>query len=296
MGRVKADCRRDVFGRHVMTFQFQGWYPGVANKLREQLAPLLSNEPDAVKRPLQPPFERDWPFPCSCKGRRVVKPPVKDSGPVQNWRSAPGCPACRRHVVLVIRGVTQLARRLKISDNPSRNWMSRATHSSDEGRFPFAKRWPECATARRLVRGHPDADGSVDLWSGEEAGRRPAASCPDGEPRAEPSSPAKPAVVLKRRASFHARKGESSDADHSPPSRANPLCGRGLSREEVKKLHGRSGAADWWGQRVPVRSCAVRLQILRCLARIIRVVRPGGARVGAGLQVSDLLTRRQIAW
>ena len=139
MGDVKVDCRRAVFGRHVMTFQSQGWYLGAAQKLRELLAPFSPNEPDAVERWLQQPFVGDWPFPLSCKGRKVVKPPAKDSVPVQNWRPAPVCPASRRHVVLVIRGVAQLARRLEISGNPSRNWMLRATHSSDERCFPFAK-------------------------------------------------------------------------------------------------------------------------------------------------------------
>ena len=139
MGDVKVDCRRAVFGRHVMTFQFQGWFLGAAQKLREQLAPFSPNGSDAVERWLQQPFAGDWPFPLSCKGREVVKPPAKDSGPVQNRRPAPGRPASRRHVVLVIRGVAQLARRLEISGNPSRTGMLRATRSSDDRCFPFAK-------------------------------------------------------------------------------------------------------------------------------------------------------------
>ena len=85
-GRVRADYRRAVSGRHVMTFQFQGWYLGAAEQLCEQLAPLLSNKPDAVERWLKQPFVGDWPFPLSCKGRDLVKPPAKEGG---TWSSRP---------------------------------------------------------------------------------------------------------------------------------------------------------------------------------------------------------------
>ena len=64
---------------------------------------------------------------------------------------------------LVIRGVTQLARRLKTSDNPSRNWMLRATRSSDETRFLFDERLSEQTAARRHARGGPQGDESFDL-------------------------------------------------------------------------------------------------------------------------------------
>ena len=184
MGKVKADCRRAVFGRGVRTFRFQGWYLGVAKNLREILAPLLSSEPNAVERRLRQPFEGVWPFPLSCKECKVTKPPAKGPKPSQGWRPNPGCPVCRRHVVFVIRGVTLLACRLSTLGNPSRNWMLRATHSSDEGRFPFEKRRSRPAAARRLVRGSPDAQGPVDFWPGKKAEQRPEASRPDGEPQA----------------------------------------------------------------------------------------------------------------
>ena len=106
----------------------------------------------------------------------------RPSGKVQGWRPNPGCADSRRHVVLVIRGVTQMASRLKTSDNPSRNWMLRATHNSDETRFPFDERRSTPTTARRLVRGDPKVDGPFDFWPGARAKMRPDASCPDGEP------------------------------------------------------------------------------------------------------------------
>ena len=140
--------------------------------------------------------------------------------------------------------------------------MLRATRSSDEGRSPFEERRSECATARRLVRGHPDVDGSVDHWPGNKASRRPEASCPGGEPEVEPSSSAKTGVALKKSVSADAKKNESAKELHSPPPCAEerfngkdaqvlprPLCDLGLSREEVGKLHGRPDAADWWAEK-----------------------------------------------
>ena len=123
-------------------------------------------------------------------------------------------------MVLVIRGVTQLARRLKTLGNPSRNWMLRATRSSGETRFPFDKKRSEPTTARRLVRGDPKMDGPFDLRPGAKAKLRPDASCPDGAPQAEPSM-----VVGEKSRSAHAKKGESAVEHHSPPSRATDRLG-----------------------------------------------------------------------
>ena len=132
-----------------MQFGSQKWYLGVANKLRENLAPLPPSKPGAADCWLRDPFVGDWPFPLSCKGCKAAKPLVEGANSAQGWRATPGCPDCRRHVVLVIRGVTQLACRLKTLDNPSCNSMVRATHRSDETRFPFEKRRSELTTARR---------------------------------------------------------------------------------------------------------------------------------------------------
>ena len=130
----------------------------------------------------------------------AVMPPAKGLKPSQGWRSNPCCPDSRRHAVFVIRGVTQLACRLTTLDNPSRNWTLRATHSSDEGRFPFAERRSEPTTARRIVRGSPDVEGSVDFWLGKKAEQRPEASRPGGEPQAEPFATAKIPAILKKSA------------------------------------------------------------------------------------------------
>ena len=174
-GHVEAHCCRAVFGRRVMTFQSQCWYLGVAKKMCEQLAPPLTEEPDAVKRWSQRPFLGERPFLLPCKGGEVARPPAKGAKPVEYWRSAPGCSDCQRRVMLVIRGATQLACRLKRRGDPERTWVLRATHSPGEGRFPFAQPRSECATARRIVRGHPGARCSAAFWPVKIAPRRPEA-------------------------------------------------------------------------------------------------------------------------
>ena len=65
MGKVKPDCRPAVFGRRMLTFRFQKWYLGVANKLRETLAPLLPFQPNAADCRLRDPSVGDWPFPLT---------------------------------------------------------------------------------------------------------------------------------------------------------------------------------------------------------------------------------------
>ena len=221
-------------------------------------------------------------------------PLVKGSEPVQAWRSTPGCPDCRRHVVFVIRGATQLACRLKTLGNQSRNWTLRATRSSDEGRFPFGKRRSAGTTARRRVGGHPDAECSVDLWPGAKTCRRPEASRPVGEPQAEPSASVKTPVVPKKGVSAHAKKCDSPGEYHSPPSCAEerlygkgarapkcPLCDLGRSRDEVEKLRGRPGAREWRGAefqlgRAPFdsRYCAVWRALFESFAPAERALAP----------------------
>ena len=138
----------------------------------------------------------------------MSKTVAKSEKPVQSWRPTPGCPACRRHVLMVLRGVSQSARRLQVDDSESK-WMLRATHHSGDVRYPSDKRRSACTSARRLVRGSTDADAS------EEARSRPA-SCPGGGPQAEPPTPQEVSVTLKKRLSPHAMSGVSRDAFRPP--------------------------------------------------------------------------------
>ena len=82
MDHVEPVFRRAVFGRRVMSFQFQRWYLGIAKKMCEQLAPWLTEEVDAVEQWLQQSYVGEWYFPLSCIGRRVAKPPAQNMKPV----------------------------------------------------------------------------------------------------------------------------------------------------------------------------------------------------------------------
>ena len=129
--------------------------------MRNTLVPLLPKAPDPANWWVNAPWTGEWPFALSRKGCKE-KPGNEKKGRAQGWRENAGCIECRRHVVLVIRGATQLACRLKNVGNPSRTWLLRATRSSDESRFPFAKRRSELTTTRRVVRGGPGDPKSVD--------------------------------------------------------------------------------------------------------------------------------------
>ena len=223
----------------------------------------------------------------------------------------------------MIRGVTQLARRLKTYSSPSRGWMLRATHSSDETRFPPDKKRPEPTTARCLARGVPEVDGSFDFWPGAKAELRPNASCPDGEPQAEPSMTAKIPVVLKKRRSAHVKKSQSVGEYHFPPSCATdrlggtdtpappyPLCDLGLEGEEADKVRRRPGSKNWWDAefqlgRAPFdsKNCAIRHALFesfasagRALAPVFRfLIRSRGAQL-RGESVPDPKEVRQAAF
>ena len=254
------------------------------------------------------PIAGDWPFPLSCKGCNGSKSLGRSAKAAQGWRPNPGCRDCRRHVVLVIRGVTQLACRLKTLGNPSRNWTLRATRSSDETRFPFDKRRSEPTTARRLVRGDPEVGGPFDFWPGSVE-LRPEACCPEGEPQAEPPATAKIPAALKKSRSAHAKRGKSED-EYRPPSvlrgllsereRAasasappvRPVCRR-RSSGQGSLAPRRQGLV---GYRVPSGSCSVWLEILCRLACPVRVFCPCGARVGAGLRVIASFAGCPTAW
>ena len=89
-----------------------------------------------------------------------------------------------------------------------------------------------------------------------------------------------------------------------------PLCDLELSREEVKKLHGRSDAADWWGEKIQLgrapfdsKYCAVWHVVFgsfppaeRALALVCRfLIRPRGAKL-RGEAVPDFRPVNQMAF
>ena len=177
-GRIKADCRKAVFGRKALAFRVRAWYPGVAEDMGDALVRLVPGAPDPGKQWLQTQFEGTWPPPLSRKGC-AIKPGKEKAVQAQGRCSNAGCFYCRRHVVLVIRGATQLARRLQNVADPSRTRLLRAARSPDDSRLPFEKRRSASATARRIVRGDPKVPQSADWWPGEKAGMRPPALRPE---------------------------------------------------------------------------------------------------------------------
>ena len=290
---MKEACRKAVFGRKVLSFRIREMYVGLALKLCKTLVPLLPDVPDAVDMWMDTPWQGDWPFDISCKGCRC-KPGKEGHEQAHGWCTSAGCLDCRRHVVLVIRGVTQLACRLQNVDNPSCTWLLRATHSSDESRFPFEKRRSEVATARRMVRGCPENAKSVDWWPGSKAELRPAVETRSEEPMAEPSDTVPDKVVLRKSLSKRANPSDLTGELHAPPLRVQshfrgeavpvpkfPLCVLGMTSAEIEKLSGRKNAGDWWDVpfhmgRVPFDSkyCAVWHALFESFAPVERVLAP----------------------
>ena len=290
---IKDECREAVFGKKVLAFRMRKMYIDLATSLCTTLVPILPDVPDAVDEWLNTPWTGSWPFELSCKGCKV-KPGREGDPHVQGWCTQAGCYECRRHIVLVIRGVTQLACRLKNVDDPACTWMLRATHSSDESRFPFEKRQSACTTARRIVRGNPGNPKSVDFWPGRKAEGRPPASIPSGEPMAEPSDGPLEKMVLRKSLSDRANPSNESDELVSPPAIVQkflrgettvvprfPLCDLGLTTAEVDELHGMVGGGSWRDEpfqigRVPFDSkyCAVWHALFESFAPVERVLAP----------------------
>ena len=189
-----------------------------------------------------------------------------------------------------VRAATQFARRVKVLGDIGCKWLIRATRNSDEGRNPVAKRHSVLMSASRLVCGSPKVGNSVDHWPGKKAPPRPSASFPGGEPSTEPVEPQQKFVMLNADASVHARQVEYRDRTCAPPKcvvevfagravRAPrfPLCELGLPRPEPTRIGDESiiwrrKSRGLVGRRVRIGSRPVRLEVLRRLARDLRVV------------------------
>ena len=212
-------------------------------------------------------------------------------------------------MVIVIRGVTQLACRLRTLGSPSRNWTSAARSSLKTlslktlccpqfGRDSSSVRQETFrADHGAPSRARPGAKAELwpgDFWPGAKAELRPNASCPDGEPQAEPSMAVKIPVVLKKSRLAHFEKSESVDEYRSPlpcatdrlggkdaPAPPYPLCDLGLEGEAADKVQKRPGSKDWRGAefqlgRAPFDSkyCAVWHALFESFAPAQRVLAP----------------------
>ena len=236
--RSKVSMCRILTGRLQRGMLSLGWE--LRAKLLESLE-VSERTPDEL---LQEPFEGTWPVDLPCKGLRL-------RDPEDTWRDSPGSPVRRKHVPLVLRGATQVARQLNVLDNSECKWLLRATHNSDEVRKPFEKRQSARSTARLLVRGSPTVETSVDLWPGRQTASRPAVAFPEGGPRAEPVGPQETCVPLESDLSVLARKVHSAVSAWAPPQYVAeasegkrselplyPLCALGLSRGDLEVLFG----------------------------------------------------------
>ena len=79
---------------------------------------------------------------------------------------------------------------------PKLVWLPRACRGSDNSRTPQSRRESVKTTARRLVRGLPQYDASVDYWPGQEALNRQHVASTVAEPQAEPPDVQPDRVVL----------------------------------------------------------------------------------------------------
>ena len=122
-------------------------------------------------------------------------------------------------MLLATRGcIRQLARRLDVLDNDECVWLLRAARNSDEVRRPGVTRKSVQTTGRRLLRGSPGGDESVEFRPGSEAADRPSASFAGGKPYAEPDKSSQTVAVLLSDLSARARNGESQQLTYSLPA------------------------------------------------------------------------------
>ena len=156
-----------MFGGAVFAHRRQRWYISVGTQLRKTLVEIVDSDRMSVQTQMHPPPSVVWPLPISQLSRTA------------SCRN-PGRLKCERRPVMVIRGISQVARRLLRFDNPVR-----ARRGADDARTPQCARESVKTTVRRLVRGSPSFHTSVDFWPGVKAGKRsPVAQCA-GEPQAE---------------------------------------------------------------------------------------------------------------
>ena len=154
---------RSTFGRANFAFKCQRWFVRLGAISRHELASALSHGYRCAQDWILTQYVGKWPFPITCDGR------MRDC-------AAPGCPKCKRSVVVITRGITQLARRLLGADAPELAWLLRARHGADNSRAPHGVQQAVKTTARRLIRGSPSCEASRDYWPGTKALGRPIAS------------------------------------------------------------------------------------------------------------------------
>ena len=131
--------------------------------MRTSFVSVLEKSGWAVEDWLLCPPGGSRPFELSRKGIIVCARPDCEKCPNRkDVCPRPVCVDCKRRVLKIVRGVTQLACRFVVWSDSECMWLIRATRNSDEVRNPRPKRESVRATARRMVRGCPVALKSVD--------------------------------------------------------------------------------------------------------------------------------------
>ena len=160
-GSPQEEARGAASQRRILAHRAQRRYVGSGLKMRAALASAL------IESGL-PQQTGSWPSELSCAGSVVcTRPDCKKCLYRANARPFPGCSERERRMLMIARGITQLARRLDVWGDHECAWLLRATHSSDEVRRPESMRESVRVSGRRLVRGSPLVPESVDFSPGE---------------------------------------------------------------------------------------------------------------------------------
>ena len=86
-------------------------------KSRGHLAPTLSDKECAAAERLQLPSEGVRNFVVSRRGMRLCPPDCQLRAQGKTWCDTTGCRACKMHVAMVVRVVTQPACRLRVAND-----------------------------------------------------------------------------------------------------------------------------------------------------------------------------------
>ena len=152
------------------------------------------------------------------------------------------------------RGLTQIACRLSDLGNVELVWFLRTCRGAGNSRTPHGQRESVRTTARRMARGSPKCETSVDYWPGGEVlGRQPVVQSAGG-PQAEPSD-----AELAPKARVRASTEKASSAPQCVASRLQgctedvypsapdfPLRAFGLPRDCARLESKEMEPAPWW--------------------------------------------------
>ena len=227
---AKPRVAKSMFARTMFARKWERWHINVGAKLRGALVTVLEAVGLAAQAWTSTLSSGEWPSQISRAGR------------LRECNEA-GCKNCGRRLVMIDRGVTQLACRSFDLDRRDFVWLLRAFPCAGDSRTPRSSRESVKTTACRLARGSPSCYASEGFWPGQKALGRPAVASNVAEPQAEPADSD---VVLDAGCAPHASERESVQtvlsaqgsvvariqcgaAVSTQPAPGFPLCAIGLS-------------------------------------------------------------------